>query len=312
MQNKLNLIKINFPKKLFKNFKKLKYDFDDYQSLTPIKKRSVIKKNLEILKWVKKLKKKITSKNPAVIVDVEKCLEEESNKILSFRLFNVFLSNFFGEMLVQDNNKKKVITVFDRDKTKTIKKGARYHQTHEGGSIHTDNVNIPDYWDFLFFSCLSQAPKGGHSILVDGNFVYKILKNKFLNDLKVLKQNFWFEKRGLTNDLFQSPIILKKEKKIMFRYLRPYLEAAHLKAKKLLTKPQLKSLNTLDKILENPKFQYRFKIKKFQLLITQDYRILHGRTSFKDDPKAVDFDTYKRNPNYKLKRTMDRMWIKET
>ena len=55
-------------------------------------------------------------------------------------------------MLSQDSENRKVISVFDRDKRKTMKKGARYHQTHEGGSIHTDNVNVPDYWDFLFFS----------------------------------------------------------------------------------------------------------------------------------------------------------------
>ena len=66
--------------------------------------------------------------------------------------------------------------MYDRDRRKTMKRGARYHQTHEGGSIHTDNVNIPEYWDFLIFSCVSQAPIGGNSLIVDGKIIYNVLK----------------------------------------------------------------------------------------------------------------------------------------
>ena len=32
--------------------------------------------------------------------------------------------------------------------------GARYHQTREGGSIHTDNVNVSSRWKYMILSCL--------------------------------------------------------------------------------------------------------------------------------------------------------------
>ena len=35
----------------------------------------------------------------------------------------------------------------------SINSGDRYHQTREGGSIHTDNVNLKDKLDFLLLSC---------------------------------------------------------------------------------------------------------------------------------------------------------------
>ena len=311
MNYKPKIYKTKFPKVLFLKFKELGLDYNDYLNISLKKRIKILRQNPEILSWVKIIKKKMKSNSPSIIIDVFDYFKKDRSDIDNFRLFNVFLSIFFGEMLSQDNNNKKVITVFDRDKTKTMKKGARYHQTHEGGSIHTDNVNIPEYWDFLFFSCISQAPKGGHSLLVDGDIVYKTLKKKFADDLKILEQKFWFEKRGLTNELFKSPIIFKDKNKIKYRYLRPYLEAAHLRSGSPLNKSQVKSLNTLDKILENPKFQFKFKIKKFQILVTQDFRILHGRTSFKDYPKSVDLDAFNKNLGHKLKRTMDRMWIKE-
>ena len=43
--------------------------------------------------------------------------------------------------------------------------GARYHQTREGGSLHTDNVNAPAPWEFLVFGCVEPALIGGESVL---------------------------------------------------------------------------------------------------------------------------------------------------
>ena len=77
------------------------------------------------------------------------------------------MSGYAGDILIQNSSKDKVIEVFDRNRKFSINRGSRYHQTREGGSIHTDNVNIPSSWDYLMFSCLSSAKAGGETILVD-------------------------------------------------------------------------------------------------------------------------------------------------
>lgn len=48
--------------------------------------------------------------------------------------------------------------VYNRDDTKRMKDGQRYHQSREGGSIHTDNVNIPELWDYMNLTCLQVCP----------------------------------------------------------------------------------------------------------------------------------------------------------
>jgi hypothetical protein len=58
-------------------------------------------------------------------------------------------------------------------------KGSRYHQTREGGSIHTDNVNIPSSLGLFMFGCLSNAKAGGETILVDSKQIHKELSKKF-------------------------------------------------------------------------------------------------------------------------------------
>ena len=67
----------------------------------------------------------------------------------------------------------------------------------EGGSIHTDNVNIPERWDYLIFSCLAKAEVGGETILVNSKEVYNLLERKYKFAKKILSQNFYWEKRGL-------------------------------------------------------------------------------------------------------------------
>ena len=85
--------------------------------------------------------------------------------------------NLLGEPLVQNKEGDRLVYVYDRDRYKTISDGARYHQTHEGGSIHTDNVNIPEKWNYLLVCCFEPAITGGESIIVNGIKVYEYLLN---------------------------------------------------------------------------------------------------------------------------------------
>ena len=95
----------------------------------------------------------------------------------------------------------------------------------------------------------------------------------------------------------------------MFRYLRPYLEAAHAKANKRLTSKQLYALDVLDALLETSKFQFRYKMQKGDILFNLNSKVLHGRTSFSDAYNALPLSKIKNNEN-RLKRTMIRVWIK--
>ena len=102
------------------------------------------------------------------------------------------MSNYAGDTLIQNASKDKLIEVYDRDRKLSMHKGSRYHQTR-GGSIHTDNVNIPTGWEYLMFGCLSSSKAGGETILVDSKVIHKELNSNFI-EAKILEKNFW-EKR---------------------------------------------------------------------------------------------------------------------
>lgn len=100
------------------------------------------------------------------------------------------VSNLLGTPLKQDKFGRRLIHIYDRDSTKQIKDGARYHQTHESGAIHTDNVNIPEPWDYLLVGCVAPAMIGGENIIVCGFSVHNHLEKKAPEDLAVLRENF--------------------------------------------------------------------------------------------------------------------------
>ncbi len=232
--------------------------------------------------------------------------------ILEQRTISWLLGNELGEALVQNEAGEKSILVFDRDRNNSMVKGARYHQTREGGSIHTDNVNVPFKWEYLVLSCLSPAMSGGENILVNALLVHKILKQKHPDVLAILEKNFYWEQRGVADATYEAPVIIYNQKgEPEFRHLRPYMESAHIKLNSPLTAEQMYALDTLDSILEHSENQYRHTFKAGEILLTHDAQVLHGRTCFSDDFNAVTIHEWKKDHHRPLKRTMDRLWIKK-
>ncbi len=264
-------------------------------------------------KLILKLKKTLDGNNEtkALIISLyPKNIKRNKLSPMTISSLTIYISNIIGKPLIQNSEKEKYIKVYDRSRKLSMHKGARYHQTREGGSIHTDNVNIPERWDYLIFSCLAKAEVGGETILVNSKEVYNLLEKKYKFAKKILSQNFYWEKRGVDTSLYKAPIITRKNNSIKFRYLRPYLESAHLRAKKNLTKNQLYALDVLDAILESSATQYRCNMQRGDILFNLDSEVLHGRTPFSDKLNSLPLDQITKKNQDRLKRTMLRIWIK--
>jgi alpha-ketoglutarate-dependent taurine dioxygenase len=231
--------------------------------------------------------------------------------IIEQRTISWLLGNVLGETLIQNEAGDRAILVYDRDRKNSMSQGARYHQTREGGTIHTDNVNVPFKWEYLVLACISPAMSGGENILVNALLVHKILKEKHPEVLAILEKNFLWEQRGVADATYEAPIIIYNKKgEPEFRHLRPYMESAHNKLNHPLTDEQLYALDTLDSILEHSDNQYRHSFKAGEILLTHDAQVLHGRTCFSDAYNAVTIHDWKKDHHKPLKRTMDRLWIK--
>lgn len=284
-------------------------------ALPPSALPSLRKELIELDKWATSLKRLLTDTSPAILLDFAPETRAELD-IELFRSFSVLLGYAMGELLVQNEQGDRLITVYDRDRTKTMRDGARYHQTREGGSIHTDNVNIPERWHYLLLTCLAQAPVGGENILVDGRKVYATLRDRFPKVLKTLEEPFWWEKRGVADALYRAPMIIYENGEPLFRHLRPYMESAHVKANEPMTIEQNYAVDVLDALLNASENQVRYRMRPFETLLTVDAQVLHGRQCFSDDLESVDLPRFlgakpEARGSLLLRRTMERLWIRE-
>ena len=210
------------------------------------------------------------------------------------------LAAIFGNLMVQNDLGHTVIEVFDRD-IGTIEDGVRYHQTRQGGDIHTDSVNRPEPIRYLMLACAAPAPIGGETILIRAQDLYSKLL-AFPNIIEVLQQDYYFEGRGMSQEyaLFKIPVLKIGADGPRFRYLRSYIASAHKNAGKPLSAKQIEAFDVLDALLETSSLQIRISLVKGDVLFIDDTAVFHGRTSFVDGKTEI---------KYADRRHMLRYWI---
>jgi len=263
----------------------------------------------------------------SLIMDVEKLRKEvdDGQKLIIVKAIEGFgpaqteavhwiLSLLLGETIVQNEEGRHLIHIYDRDPKRRIKDGARYHQTHESGQIHTDNVNIPENYQYLLVGCATPAKIGGENIIVNGRAIYDYLNTHAREELEILKSNFVFEYRGISRELYEAPIITFSERgEPLFRHLRTYMESAHMRAERPLSEDQVRALDTLDAALSMSEFQLLYRLKSGEILVANDSQVLHDRRCFVDGKDMITLDELKKHPESKkpLRRTLLRTWVRK-
>lgn len=262
----------------------------------------------------------------SLIMDVEKLRLEvdDGQKIVILKSIDGYgpvqteavhwiVSLLLGETIAQNEEGRHLIHIYDRDPRRRIKDGARYHQTHESGQIHTDNVNIPENYQYLLVGCAAPAKIGGENIIVNGRAIYDFLNTHAREELEILKSNFVFEYRGLSRELYEAPIITFSDRgEPLFRHLRTYMESAHNRANKPLSTDQVRALDTLDAALSMSEFQLLYRLNSGEILIVNDSQVLHDRRCFVDGGDMITIDDLKKNKKTgPLKRTLLRTWVRK-
>ena len=227
-------------------------------------------------------------------------LSREQHRIVSW-----VISNVLGTPEPQDHEGRRRHLVYDRGGDRTLRQGARYHQTRQGGDFHTDNMQLRDARLYLGLSCVAPAMLGGESILVSGFTVHEMLE-RVPRDLATLRQPFLWQQRGVS-DVYKAPLVgYDAAGEPHFRYQRAYIEAAHEQAGQPLTARQVSALNTLDAILELSEVQFRATLTAGQMVVFNDTQIFHARTPFIDRNEPTEAYDFAREPGNRL---LERTWI---
>ena len=206
-----------------------------------------------------------------------------------------------GSLYVQNNKNEKLVLV--QDQGKSMLTGGRYHQTKEGGSLHTDSPQWEKVPDFIGMYCVRAAKKGGESKFVSAYTVHNKMLKEHKDFLEILYHQFYFDKRG-EFELDESPTVFEpiftyNNGQLKCRYLRNYISDGHKIQNTSLSKEQTKALDLLDEIINEGNLAVSYNLKQNDIIFFNNNRVIHGRTSFED------FEDFKK------KRLMIRTWIKD-
>lgn len=258
----------------------------------------------EIVTVFKNAVSQLSPENPAVILKLGKTWD-----VFMLRKIVPLLGETVGDLISQNTDGVTSVAVYERDRDFNMYDGARYHQTRQGGMLHTDNVNSPKYLDYLIFSCLQPAVVGGESVLVSARELVSVLKDRCPDVLATLEQKDWiWDMRGVSDELYEAPVIDYDDAgNPTIRYLRPYMEGAHKTAGVEMTPEKILAMDVIDALSEDSSLQSIYKLERGDMFISLDNYSLHGRRAFSDPLNAVDIDSdYSVTP---LKRTMQRIWV---
>ncbi|MBT8159708.1 MULTISPECIES: TauD/TfdA family dioxygenase [Arthrobacter] len=211
------------------------------------------------------------------------------------------VSSALGRLLPQDGAGQLVREV----KYRGVKLGegatGRYSDSREGGQFHTDGPHRPDTApDCFALLCIRQAQVGGGLILVPTGTIIQGLDPA---SLAVLQEPFLFDQREADVPPVPRPVLEHQpDGRWHVNYLREYIELGHKHpAGTPLTDGQIRALDRFDQevaaAVAAPD-RLEVKLAPGQLAVIDNCRLLHGRTTFGDDPQDRD-------------RLMLRTWIRE-
>ena len=293
---KISLIKEKVLDRYFALRKKVKVEKYSIKAETIKELKLLLRKNKNfdhLLKTLKKSKNSskfsnlVLSSIPAlnslgfVVFDINKFKKfnlEEQEKVYQL------IGSFYGKPLPQNAKQEILVKVYDRGKS--LKEGARYHESNVAGNLHTDSPQWMSTPSTVGLLCVNKAISGGDTLLVDAHEILKKIIIKFPKYLSEMLKKYHFDKRGDIRkgerETTYASILSFKKNKLYFRYLRDYIETGHNKTNKKLSNNSLKTFNYIDKMLTSKKFQRRIKLKPGQCIFFNNNFIVHGRTTFKD------------------------------
>ena len=229
------------------------------------------------------------------------------------RVASWLVDNAFGECGEQDDKGSRLIEIYNQSDELSMKTGARYHETREGNSPHTDGPQVLNDPDYLCLRCVNNAWMGGENILVTGESIFNNLLESAPELIAVLSSDFFFHCRGVDKingrEYFPAPIMSIDDGGIRLRFLDHYIRMGHEIADKPLTYMQEKAIQYLDSLFEQSDLQFRARLEHGQQVVFANKRMLHARTEFVDlNPASEHYDPMQLDNIKTANRLMDRTW----
>lgn len=171
------------------------------------------------------------------------------------------------------------------------KKETRVYETNLYLPYHTD---LSDVFGLM---CVRQAKSGGLTSLVSSGAVYNQLLEEYPEYLGVFYRPMYYAHLGMDSSN-KAPVFSYHAGKLSCRYLRQYIELGAELQDRPLSRVEVEAMDVLDNILHDEDIRLDMMLEPGDLLLANNYSVMHSRTSF-EDFEEVD-----------KRRKLVRLWVK--
>ncbi|MCX4808619.1 TauD/TfdA family dioxygenase [Streptomyces sp. NBC_01214] len=211
--------------------------------------------------------------------------------------FAVAMLGPLGTALVQGRGGDRERAWLVRDEGVSAHTGeGRFHEnaytSKSRGYLHLHNDRAVQPFgqdpDLLALFTHRRALRGGASLLLDGRTLHQLLAAEHPRALSELSTPYPVDRRHVTPlgepEVIQVPVFDTVGGRMVVRCNTKRIETAAALTGQPLPEGKQAALDTLKRVLARPSLRIRILLDDGDCLLTDDRRILHGRTAYEDDP----------------------------
>ncbi|MDB5731988.1 MAG: hypothetical protein JWQ03_1883 [Variovorax sp.] len=172
--------------------------------------------------------------------------------------------------------------------------------------MYRSNLELRPHNDItamISLACWHKSETGGASVIVSAVTVHDALCKDHPEVLAPLYRGFHYHQIGeeapgeppVTRQ--RVPLFAVRDGQLSSRYLRSNLVAGHRALDVPLTDEDIAALNTFDAVATAPENRLAFFLERGDMLVVNNYTVMHARTSFKNYPEP------------ERKRHLVRLWM---
>ncbi len=138
---------------------------------------------------------------------------------------------------------------------------------------------------YLGLLCVNKAWRGGYTRIIPSLSILSELENRWPKELRELENEWPFWRKGRPGPpVFFRKIIDRSSSDFRLFYLPNTLRAVEANTDIRFTSNQNRAIQLLDDIIENTEEIYELMLDRGDLLVIDNYRFLHARSAYEDDP----------------------------
>ncbi|MGE0798041.1 MAG: TauD/TfdA family dioxygenase [Lautropia sp.] len=181
--------------------------------------------------------------------------------------------------------------------------GVRPDKTNVEQNFHNDNAYNRVQPDYVGLLCVSQAPSGGESAVVNVHTVHNELLNRFPQALSRLYGEFWIDRQkehGADElPLLRVPIFEWNGRRLKMRMGLHTIFNGYAIRNEPMDPEAVSAIESLKSIFGDASLSHRFLMAPGQMQFVNNLEICHRRTAFRDGSDAT------------RKRRMVRLWMRD-